>query len=168
MLAAMARALSTNKVPNHLLALAMVIALVSATDMDASSDSAPDIVRVVHECVFPQGTIAPLQLSSPMAERGALATPTPELNASPAAFSINSRLPCDADGDQLPDAEEVTLGTDPQMIDTDGDGLSDTAEYLGIGSSPLISDTDGDGHSDGQEVGTGSDPNDPASPLPGE
>jgi IPT/TIG domain/Bacterial TSP3 repeat len=35
----------------------------------------------------------------------------------------------DSDGDMLPDALEVALGTDPCKYDTDGDGVSDGYEY---------------------------------------
>jgi len=42
----------------------------------------------------------------------------------------------DADGDGLSDAEEQTLGTDPNNPDTDGDGISDGDEVNG-GSNPL-------------------------------
>jgi len=170
-LAAMARVLSTDEVTYSLLALAMAIALTSATDVDASSNSAPDLMRVGHDCVFLQGTLDSLQLGSPISDDSAMATPTtsePAVSASPAAVSTNAVSACDADGDQLSDAEEDALGTNPLIVDTDGDGLSDTTEHLGVGTSPLISDTDGDGHSDGVEIGNGSDPNDPASPLPGE
>ena len=34
----------------------------------------------------------------------------------------------DADGDGIPDAGELALGTDPESADSDGDGLSDAAE----------------------------------------
>lgn len=42
----------------------------------------------------------------------------------------------DADGDGLPDAIEITLGTDPRRIDTDADGFSDGVE-VAFGSNPL-------------------------------
>ena len=44
------------------------------------------------------------------------------------------------------------LGTDPVLVDTDGDGLSDGDEVLTHGSSPLLADTDGDGLADPEEL----------------
>lgn len=64
----------------------------------------------------------------------------------------------DTDGDGLSDAEEATLGTNPNKADTDGDGLSDGVEVKGnvgsckAGTNPLKADTDGDSLSDGAEV----------------
>jgi len=64
----------------------------------------------------------------------------------------------DSDGDGLPDddprvpMDERRLGSDPRSADTDGDGLSDLAEFAaGIFSSsdPRQRDTDGDGRADG-------------------
>jgi GH43 family beta-xylosidase len=48
----------------------------------------------------------------------------------------------DRDGDGLPDAQELMLGTDPAKWDTDGDGISDGFEVLYAGTDPL-SDQDG-------------------------
>lgn len=95
----------------------------------------------------------------------------------------------DSDGDGLDDSAEATVGTDPNLPDTDGDGLSDGDEAMRLatdplntdtdgdilrdgdevntyGTSPLIADTDGDGVNDGTEVSTGTDPLNPADPLP--
>jgi hypothetical protein len=44
--------------------------------------------------------------------------------------------------------------------DTDGDGLSDTAETGTFATDPGVSDTDHDGQSDGEEVFAGTDPKD--------
>ena len=98
---------------------------------------------------------------------------------------------CDADG--LTDSEEATAGTDPNVADTDGDGILDGQEVNTDGTDPLdscssaggtplgtddcdndgltndeetvlatdpnVADTDGDGINDGQEVNTdGTDP----------
>lgn len=52
--------------------------------------------------------------------------------------------PADNDGDGLPDAEEVLIGTDPFDPDTDDDGVADGAD-----PDPLDPDADGDGTSDG-------------------
>ncbi len=64
----------------------------------------------------------------------------------------------DTDGDGLPDAVEVEIGTDPNNPDTDGDGLSDGDEYYQYHTNPLSSDTDGDGLGDGLEIQIGFDP----------
>lgn len=74
----------------------------------------------------------------------------------------------DADGDNLDDASEIALGTDPYDPDTDGDGLFDGAEDGGgqyvnwweTGTEPAERDTDGDCFGDGTEVAEGFDPND--------
>ncbi len=68
----------------------------------------------------------------------------------------------DTDTDGLTDAEEATLGTDPNNPDTDGDGLLDGTEVdVAQGSgcpNPLDADSDGDTLSDGEEVAGGTNP----------
>jgi thiol-disulfide isomerase/thioredoxin len=66
----------------------------------------------------------------------------------------------DADGDGLSDADEATVGTDPDNPDTDGDGISDGDEVWEHSTNPLNEDTDGDGYSDGTEIEYGYDPTD--------
>jgi hypothetical protein len=58
----------------------------------------------------------------------------------------------DSDGDGLINSQELALGTDPFLADTDGDGLSDGDEVGIYRTDPLNPDTDGDGLSDGEEV----------------
>ncbi len=58
----------------------------------------------------------------------------------------------DDDEDGLTNAQEARLGTDPNVADTDGDGLSDGEEVRRYRTDPLRGDTDGDGLSDGDEV----------------
>lgn len=55
-----------------------------------------------------------------------------------------------SDGDDLDDAQEGQLGTDPRDDDTDDDGLSDSLE-VERGTDPRLCDTDGNGIPDGQE-----------------
>jgi outer membrane protein OmpA-like peptidoglycan-associated protein len=66
----------------------------------------------------------------------------------------------DNDGDGLTNDEEEKLGTDPNIADTDGDGLKDGEELNIYKTDPLRADTDGDGLNDGAEVNTyRTDPN---------
>ena len=56
----------------------------------------------------------------------------------------------DVDGDNLNDALEQELGTDPTTLDSDQDGVPDGIEFRS-GSNPALRDTDGDGLIDGIE-----------------
>lgn len=58
----------------------------------------------------------------------------------------------DYDNDGLTNSKEKELGTDPQIPDTDGDGLLDGEEFLTYHSDPLKKDTDDDGLDDYKEV----------------
>ncbi|MHA1821581.1 MAG: hypothetical protein ACTSU2_11470 [Promethearchaeota archaeon] len=51
----------------------------------------------------------------------------------------------DNDEDNLTNYEEEVYGTDPNSLDTDGDGLSDWFEIKVLNTDPLKKDTDGDG-----------------------
>ncbi|WP_240360320.1 adventurous gliding motility protein AgmC [Pyxidicoccus caerfyrddinensis] len=71
------------------------------------------------------------------------------VDATPATY--NWSVSVDTDGDGLTDAEEVTLGTDPNNPDTDGDGLTDGLEVNVGDTDPLDDDSDDDGVMDGTE-----------------
>lgn len=78
----------------------------------------------------------------------------------------------DTDGDGVNDGEEIADGTDPtdgtdrsDMNDDDGDGLTN-AEEAAAGTDPSDADSDDDGYSDGEEVEAGADPLD-ADSFPG-
>jgi len=58
----------------------------------------------------------------------------------------------DRDGDRLNAALEKHYGTDPTIVDTDGDGLSDGVEAFNLHTDPLRRDSDADGLIDGLEV----------------
>jgi len=76
----------------------------------------------------------------------------------------------DGDDDGLGARDEFMYGTNPNLPDTDGDGLKDGDEVFGVQiagvtlndarvfTNPLMSDTDGDGVTDGAEVAAGTDP----------
>lgn len=63
----------------------------------------------------------------------------------------------DVDGDGLREVEEVSIGTDSLISDTDEDGLSDGKEQIDYKSNPLEVDTDGDGIDDSTEITEGYD-----------
>lgn len=56
-----------------------------------------------------------------------------------------------ADYDWLSDSEELTLGTNSALSDTDGDLISDSDELLVTGTNPLLADSDMDGLTDYEE-----------------
>ncbi len=56
------------------------------------------------------------------------------------------------DGDNLTNGFEQLLGTDPNLTDSDGDGLDDHFEYYIYKTDPTLRDTDNDLLSDGEEV----------------
>jgi len=71
--------------------------------------------------------------------------------------NLNETGQTDPDNDQLSNAQEFELGTDPTDPDTDDDGVKDGKE-VNNGWDPLNPDTDGDGISDGDELEAGLNP----------
>ena len=68
----------------------------------------------------------------------------------------------DSDGDGLSDSDEFVAKSNPNIEDTDGDGLKDGEEVNDYGSDPIKVDTDGDGLNDGEEVDENPYSTDPA------
>ena len=63
----------------------------------------------------------------------------------------NMCVAIDSDGDGLTDLEEIEIGTNPQLFDSDGDTLSDYQEYIVLGTNPLLKNTDGDRYDDNED-----------------
>jgi len=86
--------------------------------------------------------------------------------------TFTDRFKADTDGDTITDYEEVIAGADgfitnPNLQDTDSDGLGDLEEIIGTYgylTDPTDADTDGDGFNDGYEITYGTDPTDPNDP----
>lgn len=68
----------------------------------------------------------------------------------------------DSDGDGIADNIEIGLGINPNERDSDGDGLEDDVE-LSLGTNAGSADSDGDGILDGDEYGAGTNPTNPDS-----
>ena len=64
----------------------------------------------------------------------------------------------DIDNDTLTNIQEQETGSNPRNADSDGDGLSDSAEFLTHHTNPLVADTDGDGMTDKRETDANYDP----------
>jgi hypothetical protein len=64
----------------------------------------------------------------------------------------------DPDEDGLTVDQEVLLGTQPRVPDSDGDGLADGEEALVHLTDPLLADSDGDGVNDLVEMRAGTNP----------
>ncbi len=63
----------------------------------------------------------------------------------------NKCIAIDSDNDGLTDIEEINIGTNPQLYDTDGDTLSDYQEYKILGTNPLKKNTDRDRYDDNED-----------------
>lgn len=67
----------------------------------------------------------------------------------------------DSDKDGISNIDEISLGTDPMQLDTDGDHLNDYEEINTYKTNPLVSDSDKDSISDSDELHLGLDPLNP-------
>lgn len=76
---------------------------------------------------------------------------TVTLSTGPVLVKSNPEL-ADTDGDGLNDKQERDVLTDPTKADTDGDGLNDREEVIDYKTSPTKVDTDGDGLTDFREL----------------
>ena len=79
-------------------------------------------------------------------------------NPMPVGFDRTTEEITDNDGDGILNDEEKSLGTNPNLADTDSDGLSDYYEINESKTKPTVADTDGDGIRDGDELDLGLDP----------
>ena len=79
--------------------------------------------------------------------------------------AIGNNADLDDDNDGLADVDEVTLGTDPLLSDSDGDGVDDPSDALPLDSTETVdtdldglgnnldADDDGDGITDDEDIG---------------
>ncbi len=74
------------------------------------------------------------------------------------SYEINNDSDEDLDLDGLTNKQEKEYGTNPQLSDSDMDGLDDYYEIFTSKTDPLKADTDGDGLNDFDEIELGLDP----------
>ena len=67
-------------------------------------------------------------------------------------YGTDAEIAADPDGDYLSNQSEFNLNTNPNLLDTDSDGLSDGEEVNNQNTDPIDSDSDDDGLSDGEEI----------------
>lgn len=77
-----------------------------------------------------------------------------------AVAALTATASGDDDGDGISNAQELSMGLDPNNPDTDGDTIPDGEELSGQ-TDPNNPDSDNDGLNDGEERNRGTDPNDP-------
>ena len=160
------------------------------------------IEPTITEEITPTAVISPTEEITPTEVITPTDEPTPTETITPIPTEIVTEIPTpsiydeyteeelwsDEDGDYLPLAYELELGTDPLKADTDEDGISDYIEIANgldpltpdnefegdtdsdsdglydweelftYNTDPLNSDTDGDGLDDGFEIRNGFDP----------
>ena len=76
-------------------------------------------------------------------------------------YGTDAETTADPDSDGLENQTEFNFNTNPNLSDTDSDGLNDGLEVNNHMTDPLDADSDDDGLNDGDEINThNSDPND--------
>ena len=115
---------------------------------DTDGDQVLDWVEVCVNGTDPlvPGEVIPTPTPTPVEVTPTPTDPTPTPTPTPV-----EDLQVDTDGDLLTDAYEATIGTDPTLADTDGDGLNDFDDVFIWGFDPLNSDSDANGISDYDE-----------------
>lgn len=113
------------------------------------------ILLIIAGCIaaffflFPSSrSVSPSTAPNPNSENGVNATNA----AIPEPSTVLDEPIRDSDGDGLLDSEESQYGTNPELLDTDSDGLNDRQEVRVYQTEPTVPDTDGDGFLDGEEV----------------
>ncbi|MEK7681160.1 MAG: hypothetical protein AAB348_03915 [Patescibacteria group bacterium] len=115
-------------------------------------DSKPEVVKPSQETTQPKES-APSASSQPNSDEKASELPA-KINNDKILFGE----PIDVDKDGLDDAREKEAGTDPNVADTDADGLNDGDELIIWRTDPINPDSDGDTYLDGKEVKNGYNP----------
>jgi len=127
-------------------------AAVFTGDFGVANDGATAAVVLIATVGPPIDGIAAVTATAAVTAAQSEQTQPPTPGASPTTSTATTTIPGasdpDSDGDKLTDAEEATLGTDPNKPDTDSDGINDWDEVWITHTNPLSADSDGDGLDD--------------------
>lgn len=112
-----------------------------ADDLDISADGSFTFATAINSGTSYDVRVL-TQPSGPIQECS-VANSTGTANANVTNVMVSCETPStsvDSDNDGLTDAQEVAIGTSPELEDTDGDGLSDGFEVNNGGFNPLVAD----------------------------
>lgn len=118
---------------------------VAEEEIEKIDSPATKTVEIITPSVIPP-VIEPI-VEVPVSEEIIVSTSTPIETTTPPVSNL-----IDTDGDNLTDEEEGVLGTDINLKDSDDDGLSDYEEVKIYNTAANKVDTDSDGLSDYEEV----------------
>lgn len=81
------------------------------------------------------------------------------------ALQFHTKLNAPFAGGEITPDTNIATSTDPNLLDSDGDGLSNYDEINIYGTSPYLEDSDSDGISDYDEIAQGTDPTCPTGQI---
>lgn len=100
-----------------------------------------------------QSAINIVASNTPVVETPVITTPSATPSSTIATTTSGTIiLPIDSDNDNLSDDEELILGTNPNLADSDSDSLPDQDEARIYNTNPNLADSDSDGLSDYEEI----------------
>lgn len=130
------------------------------SDNPADKEEDSDVIEkdIVEDIVIKDDIVVDSTINTTTASTTILNTISTTTDAVATTTQNSLEKPLDTDQDGLTDEEEKVLGTSPENVDSDADGIFDLEEIKIYKTDPLNPDTDNDGYTDGEEVKNGYNP----------